>query len=135
MHALVCMGLIVIFPLLFQNVTGHCSNDSLSITQVVTNVQSILCGADFSRTSPLLFPSGQCSNDSSSAVTDIRNVICGTTSSDRELHVKASVLLTYHSMTSQAATATDTDEGIRMHMQNISEMLRGLLRNYFRVVS
>ena len=50
-----------------------------------------------------------------------------------ELHIMASVLQTYHSMAVQAAsTATDTKERIRM--QIISEILRGLVQDYFRLV-
>ena len=85
--------------LLFQNVVEQCSNDSLSIMQVVTNMKSVMCGPDM------------------------------------EFHIMASMLKTYHSMAVQVATASDTDELTRTQMQTISEILRGLILNYFRVVS
>lgn len=90
---------IILLP--FQNVTGNCSNDSLSITQVVI---------------------------------DMKNTFCGASESGMELHILASVLQTYHNMAVQAAsTATDAKE--RTRMQIISEILRGLVIDYFRVVS
>ena len=90
-----------LFPLFFQNITEQCSNDSLSITQVVT---------------------------------DMKNILCGASDLGMERHIMASVLQTYHGMAVQAAsTATDTKERIRM--QIISEILRGLVQDYFRLVS
>ena len=63
-------------------------------------------------------------------ITNMTSVTCV-----KPLHVLASVLKTYHSMAVQVATATDTDELTRTQMQTISEILRGLILNYFRVVS
>ena len=65
-------------------------------------------------------------------ITNMTSVTCGP---GVKLHVLASVLKTYHSMAVQVATATDTDELTRRQMQTISEILRGLILNYFRVVS
>ena len=79
----------------------------------------------------------QCSNNDSlsmimQVVTNMKNILCGP---DMELRAMASMLKTYHSMAVQVATASDTDELTRTQMQTISEILRGLILNYFRVVS
>ena len=52
-----------------------------------------------------------------------------------DLHILASVLKTYHSMAVQVAADASTDESTRTQMQIIIEMLSGLVRNYFKVVS
>ena len=125
--------------LLFQNVTGYCSTDSLSITQVVTVMKNTFCGANNSGMELLLLfqnVTGHCSTDSLSitqVVNDMKNTFCGANNSGMELHIMASVLQTYHNMAVQAASIV-TDAMERTRMQIISEMLRGLVLDYFRVV-
>ena len=68
-------------------------------------------------------------------VTNMKSIIYSGSAGRLDLHILASVLKTYHSMAVQVAVDTNTDESTRMQIQIIIEMLRGLVRNYSKVVS
>ena len=80
---------------------------------------------------------GQCPNGPLPPITevvgDMQYPFCGKSGS-LELHDLISVLRTYHSLAIQAASTT-TEPAERLSMDIISEMLKGLVQNYFRVVS
>lgn len=107
-HACTCYYGIPVLLFFQRALVDHeqCSNRSLPITQAVGNMQRIFCGASTAGGS-----------------------------SKMSLHVITSVLLTYHSVIVKAATHQASERTNSTTTEIVTEILKGLIQNYFRVVS